>query len=126
MPLQHFDLRRRARSEKCGLPGGGGSHGSRRHNGMFYYAGLVFNRGLNPASAIIVSRLIDLNNKENADPNDILNGDSIQYIGTSILATGTSSQFLDKPTMAVDIPRFGATTCNLTVNQPGNGVVHKS
>ncbi len=95
-------------------------------NGMFYYTGLVFNRGLNPASAIIVSRLIDLNNKENADPNDILNGDSIQYIGTSILATGTSSQFLDKPTMAVDIPRFGATTCNLTVNQPGNGAVHQS
>src|SRR5215475_10666582 len=53
-------------------------------NGMFYYAGLVFNRGLNPQSGIIVSRLIDLNNKENADPNDILNGDAIQYISTSI------------------------------------------
>jgi YVTN family beta-propeller protein len=93
---------------------------------MFYYAGLVFNRGFNPHSAIVVSRLIDLNNKENADPNDILNGDAIQYISTSIVATGSSTQFLDKPTMAVDIPRAGANTCNLTVNQPGNGQVRQS
>lgn len=95
-------------------------------NGMFYYAGLVFNRGLNPASAITVSRLIDLNNKENADPNDILNGDSIQYISTSIIGQGTSTQFLDKPTLAVDIPREDASTCNLTINQPGNGPVTQS
>ena len=95
-------------------------------NGMFYYAGLVFNRGDNPKSAIIVSRLIDLNNKENADPNDILNGDSIQYVSTSIVAEGSSSSFLDKPTMAVDVPRSGASTCNLTVNQPGNGAVRQS
>lgn len=95
-------------------------------NGMFYYSGLVFNRGFNPPSAIIVSRLIDLNNKENADPNDILNGDSIQYVSTSIVATGTQSLFLDKPTMAVDVPRWGAGTCNLSVNQPGNGVVNQS
>lgn len=81
-------------------------------NGMFYYSGLVFNRGLNPASAIIVSRLIDLNSKENADANDILNGDSIQYLSTSIVATGTPSSFLDKPTMAVDVPRWGANTCS--------------
>jgi len=94
-------------------------------NGMFYYSGLVFNRGLNPSSAIIVSRLIDLNNKENADPNDILNGDSIQYVSTSVVATGTPSSFLDKPTMAVDIPRWGAPTCNLSVNQPGNGVLNQ-
>lgn len=95
-------------------------------NGMFYYSGLVFNRGLNPSSAIIVSRLIDLNNKENADPKDILNGDSIQYVSTSVVATGTPSSFLDKPTMAVDIPRWGAPTCNLSVNQPGNGVLNQS
>ncbi len=95
-------------------------------NGMFYYAGLVFNRGFNPRSAIIVSRLIDLNNKENADPKDILNGDAIQYVSTSIVASGTSSLFLDKPVMAVDIPRAGATNCNLTVNQPGNGQVSQS
>src|SRR6266478_1228575 len=95
-------------------------------NGMFYYAGLVFNRGFNPHSAIIVSRLIDLNNKENADPKDILNGDAIQYVSTSIVASGTPSLFLDKPVMAVDIPRAGATNCNLTVNQPGNGQVRQS
>jgi Putative Ig domain/Galactose oxidase, central domain/Kelch motif len=95
-------------------------------NGMFYYAGLVFNRGFNPHSAIVVSRLIDLNNKENADPNDILNGDAIQYLGTSIVANGSASVFLDKPTMAVDIPRTGAQTCNLGVHQPGNGEVHQS
>ena len=95
-------------------------------NGMFYYAGLVFNRGFNPHSAIIVSRLIDLNNKENADPNDILNGDAIQYVDTSIVATGTPSLFLDKPTMAVDLPRSTENTCNLTVNQPGNGAVQQT
>src|ERR1043166_3760065 len=95
-------------------------------NGMFYYAGLVFNRGLNPHSAIIVSRLIDFNNKENADPSDILNGDAIQYINTGIVASGTASLFLDKPTLAVDVPRVGATTCNISVNQPGNGTVRQS
>src|SRR3984893_9880302 len=33
-------------------------------NGMFYYAGLVFNRGANAASGIVVSRFLDNNNNE--------------------------------------------------------------
>src|SRR2546423_7657296 len=54
-------------------------------------------------SSIFVARYNDLNNNENVDP--------ITYIDTRIVATGNSSQFLDKPAMAVDIPRSGAMTC---------------
>ena len=72
-------------------------------NGLFYYAGLVFNRGANGASSIVVSRFLDNNNSESGDP--------IQFLGTSAVAQGTPSNSLDKPTVAVDIPRAGAVTC---------------
>ena len=36
-------------------------------NGMFYYAGLVFNRGANAASGIVVSRFLDNNNNGTLD-----------------------------------------------------------
>jgi hypothetical protein len=87
-------------------------------NGMFYYAGLAFIRPapLAPpgtSSAIFVARYNDLNNNENIDP--------IAYIDTRIIVSATPSggQFLDKPALAVDIPRAGANTCSFTVNQPG-------
>jgi hypothetical protein len=87
-------------------------------NGMFYYAGLAFDRATSPTTAssmssIFVARYNDLNNNENTDP--------ITYIDTHIVATGNSSQFLDKPAMAVDIPRAGASTCSFTANEPGTG-----
>ncbi|MGH9530380.1 MAG: putative Ig domain-containing protein [Terriglobales bacterium] len=87
-------------------------------NGMFYYAGLAFNRGTGGLSSVFVSRLMDLNNQENGDP--------IAFIDTQVVATGNASQFLDKPAMAVDIPRSGASTC--TFNFPGvnNTVIHQS
>ena len=88
-------------------------------NGMFYYAGLAFVRPASGAlpgtpSAIFVARYNDLNNNENSDP--------ITYIDTHAVAignTGGTGQFLDKPAMAVDIPRSGANTCSFTATEPG-------
>jgi len=87
-------------------------------NGMFFYAGLAFDRATSANSAssvssIFVARYNDLNNNEQLDP--------ITYIDTHIVATGNSTQFLDKPSMAVDIPRAGAATCSFTANEPGVG-----
>ncbi len=87
-------------------------------NGMFYYAGLAFDRATSSTTAssfssIFVARYNDLNNNENVDP--------ITYIDTHIVATGNSSQFLDKPAMAVDTPRSGAMTCSFNANEPGTG-----
>jgi len=87
-------------------------------NGMFYYAGLAFDRATSSTTAsslssIFVARYNDLNNNENVDP--------ITYLDTRIVATGNSAQFLDKPAMAVDIPRAGASTCSFTANEPGTG-----
>src|SRR5579884_237754 len=74
-------------------------------NGMFYYSGLAFNRGPSGASAIFLSSFIDDNNLEG--------GDTIRYIRTVVAARGDSSHFLDKPAIAVDIPRLGARTCTV-------------
>jgi hypothetical protein len=72
-------------------------------NGFIYYAGLAFNRGTNAASAVFVSRFIDDNNRERRDP--------FSFIGTSIVSsdTGVTGRFLDKPWIAVDIPRDSRT-----------------
>ena len=88
-------------------------------NGMFYYAGLAFVRPQSGAlpgtpSAIFVARYNDLNNNEKTDP--------IAYIDTHTAAvgsTGGTGQFLDKPALAVDIPRAGANTCSFTATEPG-------
>jgi hypothetical protein len=80
-------------------------------NGMFYYAGLVFNRtsvsgGNFGASSIVVSRYID-NNSVIADP--------IQFLDSSVVASGNAPHtFTDKPWIAVDIPRVGAANCTVT------------
>jgi len=88
-------------------------------NGLFYYSGIAFNRGTGGLGVVFVSRFIDNNNKENGDPTNT-NGsltnlaptDPINYVGTSVLAAGTSSVFLDKPWIATDIPR-GTATCQI-------------
>ncbi len=87
-------------------------------NGMFFYAGLAFDRATSTTTAssvssIFVARYNDLNNSEQVDP--------ITYIDTHIVASGNSSQFLDKPSMAVDIPRSGAGTCSFTAQEQGVG-----
>lgn len=89
-------------------------------NGMFYYAGLVFNRtplagGNFGSSAIVVSRYIDANTPA---------GDPFQFAGTSIVAQGAPPQtFTDKPWIAVDAPRAGAASCNVAGQTfPGGNV----
>jgi hypothetical protein len=86
-------------------------------NGLMYYAGLVFDRS-NAAtpevpgkSAVFVARYIDNNNREA--------GDTFEYLGTRTLQTdpgGSTGNFLDKPWMAVDIPR---NTSRCTIVTPG-------
>jgi hypothetical protein len=66
-------------------------------NGLFFYSGIVFNRGLNAPGAVFVSRFIDNNNKENGEP--------IAYLGTSVVAREAGEKFLDKPWLAVAISR---------------------
>jgi sugar lactone lactonase YvrE len=72
-------------------------------NGLFYYSGLAFNRGDGAPSAVFVSRLIDNNNKENGDP--------IAFLGTSVVQSGNAAITLDKPSLAVDVPREDAHVC---------------
>ncbi|MEO8679773.1 MAG: hypothetical protein ABI665_12045, partial [Vicinamibacterales bacterium] len=74
-------------------------------SGLFFYAGLVFDRGDNSKSAIFLSRFIDNNNRETGDP--------VAYVGTTLVAStnGASGRFLDKPWMAVDIPRGNPAMC---------------
>jgi hypothetical protein len=82
-------------------------------NGLLYYSGIAFNRGTN-IGAVFLSRHFDQNSKENGDAT--LARDTIAYIDTRLIDTGTSGQFLDKPWIAVDVPRTGsgATTCSFT------------
>jgi len=70
-------------------------------NGLFYYSGIAFNRETN-LGVVFVARFIDNNNSEG--------GDTIQYIDTKIIATGTASTFFDKPWIAVDQPRIPITS----------------
>src|SRR6267142_2446755 len=89
-------------------------------NGLFYYAGIAFDRATS-RGAVFVSRFIDLNNRENgnAAPNGpaASNTDPIRYNGTVVVDRSGASQFVDKPWIAVDVPRAGAATCNLQVAQ---------
>jgi len=80
-------------------------------NGLFYYAGLVFDRVENGRSAVFVARYIDNNNQEDnykANPEHVV-GDPIRYAGARIVASDNGKRFLDKPWIAVDIPRDGRT-----------------
>lgn len=74
-------------------------------NGMFYFSGLAFTRTDPKLSRIFVARYIDDNNLEG--------GDTIRYLGTSVLSTGNYRKFFDKPAIAVDLPRAGTATCTL-------------
>jgi len=87
-------------------------------NGLFYYAGIAFNRGTSNG-VVFVARFMDLNNKENGNVAE--DSFPIRYMNTVIVAHGSNTQFLDKPWIAVDIPRSGQS-CNLSIPQ-GNGHV---
>ena len=85
-------------------------------SGLFYFSGLAFDRGDNGKSRIFVARFVDHNNKEAGDP--------IGYLGTSVVAsdTGVTGNFLDKPWMAVDIPRGNnPKTCSIPSPAPPVG-----
>jgi streptogramin lyase len=92
-------------------------------NGMFYYGGIAFDRGSN-LGLVFVARFMDLNNKENG--NIAEDSFPIRYINTVPVAYGTNSpaQFLDKPWIAVDIPR-GSSTCSLSVTQSDGTTVQQ-
>ena len=80
-------------------------------NGLFYYAGLVFDRVENGRSAVFVARYIDNNNQEDnykANREHVV-GDPIRYAGARLVASNNGKRFLDKPWIAVDIPRDGRT-----------------
>jgi hypothetical protein len=84
--------------------------------GFFGMTGIAFNRTQN-TGVVFFTRFLDLNNKENGDPTNINNPtfgtDPIRFIDTHVIATGNAGQFLDKPWLAIDKPRSGAT-CALT------------
>ena len=86
-------------------------------NGMFFYAGIAFVRGEGGGSRLFVARFIDNNDRERPD------AESIQYIDTSVIQSapqGTVSNFfVDKPWIAVDIPRDGARRCRLGGRKSG-------
>jgi hypothetical protein len=94
-------------------------------SGLFYYSGIAFNRtpANNALGAVFVARFIDNNNRENGDPTaktsltNLAPTDSIRYLGATIINSGTAGQFLDKPWLAVDIPR-NTNTCTISVNNP--------
>ncbi|HEX2443734.1 MAG TPA: putative Ig domain-containing protein, partial [Vicinamibacterales bacterium] len=84
-------------------------------NGLFFYSGIAFNRGDGQASAIFVARFIDNNNAQGTADQPV------DYLGTRIVASmpagAANTPFIDKPWIAVDVPRAGAPMC--TVGGPG-------
>ena len=72
-------------------------------NGLFFYSGIAFDRTDHGDSVVFVARYRDNNNVENIDPAQ--DQDPFEYLDTTIIDTGTSGQFKDKPWIAVDKPR---------------------
>jgi hypothetical protein len=100
-------------------------------NGLFFLTGIAFDRGSSPLSKVFISRFIDLNNKENGDAanengalTNLAPRDPVKYIDTRVIDAGSSTRFLDKPWVAVDIPRSHAT-CTINANEDGTTVTQK-
>ncbi|MEW5981887.1 MAG: right-handed parallel beta-helix repeat-containing protein [Acidobacteriota bacterium] len=93
-------------------------------NGLFYYAGLIFERGESGRNAIFVARFIDDNNREAKfrEAGYESRNDPIRYLGASLVARSTGRVFYDKPWMAVDIPRGGAKACSIPAAGPSGSV----
>lgn len=88
-------------------------------SGLFYFSGIVFDRAVGGKSRVFVARFIDDNNKEAGDP--------IQYLGAAAVASddGTTGGFIDKPWIAVDIPRSGSKTCLISTPNPRGGTLNQ-
>src|SRR5438067_1549851 len=98
-------------------------------HGLFYYSGLVFNRGTNAPSGVFIATFQDQNNKSSGNKaiQQIKNGagNPFQYLNATVIDTGTSGQLVDKPWIAVDIPRSGRTaTCNVNGQTIQSGYVY--
>lgn len=71
-------------------------------NGLFYYCGIAFNRD-KKKSIVFVARFIDNNNMEGRD--------TIEHIDTRIVdVVDNGEYFIDKPAIAVGLPRVQGTT----------------
>jgi len=92
-------------------------------NGLFYYCGIAFDRSNTNSkdSAVFVARYVDNNNLEKVEVKIDQDGTRkyfgpIQYVDTHLVATGnTTSNFIDMPNLAVDVPRKGALYGNVYV-----------
>ncbi len=101
-------------------------------HGLFYYSGLVFNRATGSASGVFVATFQDQNNSGNGDAailmknsNGTTHGNRFAYINAALVDNGNAGQFLDKPWIAVDIPRAGRTaTCKINGQTFSSGYVY--
>jgi Concanavalin A-like lectin/glucanases superfamily/Bacterial Ig-like domain (group 2) len=98
-------------------------------HGLFYYSGLVFNRGSNAPSGVFVSVFQDQNNKGNGSgaiqTTGGATGNPFLYISANLVDSGTSGQFLDKPWIVVDIPRPNhIATCSINGATIQSGYVY--
>ena len=75
-------------------------------SGLIYYNGLVFDRGEDGKSGIFVARFIDRNNTRRRRP-----GRLPRHEHGGAVRSRADTPFLDKPWMAVDIPRGNAPQC---------------
>ena len=90
-------------------------------HGLIYYNGLVFDRGEGGKSGIFLARFIDTNSQRERRPDFVSRRDAWS-------ATSNGAAFLDKPWMAVDIPRgnnpvmcvVGGTPNGATVKRNGH------
>ncbi len=90
-------------------------------NGMFYYSGIAANRTNQKHSVVFVARLVDCNNKEGVRFDRSTNPDPIKYIDTRIVASAGGKKFLDKPWLAVDVPRDQAPWGRVVVSEDLSG-----
>ena len=101
-------------------------------HGLFYYSGLVFNRATGSTSGVFVATFQDQNNSGNGDAailmknsNGTTHGNRFAYINAALVDNGNAGQFLDKPWIAVDIPRAGRTaTCKINGQTFSSGYVY--
>ena len=97
----------------CGLPAAADPVMRAGTDGMFFFAGINFQRD-KMKSRMFLARYIDLNNKENGDATK--DTDPIRYVDTRIIADEPANVFIDKPWMAIDVPRAGAQWCEIPVS----------
>jgi alpha-tubulin suppressor-like RCC1 family protein/uncharacterized protein YjbI with pentapeptide repeats len=92
-------------------------------DGMFYFGGITFQRFTNYGK-VYLARFIDLNNKENG--NATQGTDPIRFIDQKVVAIGSATDFVDKPWIAIDVPRPNAPTCSVTVVNPDKTTTQRS